>query len=224
MDIKILNDQLEDINENYLSDLIKICMKNIKIELFSYEEDHKKRLKELKNEIQLETTKLNESIINTSNKEEKLNNSNENLDNSNNSNNSKKENSRSNSVNSDKSHNSRSSRNSGGSGGNKSKASSPNYSRKSSRSNSENNSVNNSIDATNLTENQEGDNSVEEEIKLLEKREIFDQQRIDNIINNQEIVLEIKKFYLEYKKINKNNMNMTFFINLLDQPSCFYLK
>ena len=51
MDIKILNDQLKDINEYDLSDLIKICMKIIKNELISYEENNKKREKELKDQI-----------------------------------------------------------------------------------------------------------------------------------------------------------------------------
>lgn len=39
MDIKILNDQLEGINESDLLNLIKICMNNVKTELVSYEED-----------------------------------------------------------------------------------------------------------------------------------------------------------------------------------------
>ena len=51
MDIKILNDQLKDINEYDLSDLIKICMKIIKNELISYEENNKKREKESKDQI-----------------------------------------------------------------------------------------------------------------------------------------------------------------------------
>lgn len=60
-------------------------------------------------------------------------------------------------------------------------------------------------------DNQEVENSIEEEIKLLEEREKFDKQRVNNIINNQEIVLEITKYYLEYEKINEKNMNMTYF-------------
>jgi len=42
MDIKILNDQLEGINENELLSLIKICMQNVKMELESYSKDIKK--------------------------------------------------------------------------------------------------------------------------------------------------------------------------------------
>ena len=56
-------------------------------------------------------------------------------------------------------------------------------------------------------DNQEGDNY---EIKMLEEREIFNENRLNNIINNQEIVLEIKKYYFEYRKIYEINMNMAF--------------
>lgn len=63
MDIKILNVQLEGINENELLSLIKICMQNVKIELESYSKDIKKRIKELEEEQQMNITKLNTSII-----------------------------------------------------------------------------------------------------------------------------------------------------------------
>ena len=51
MDIKILNDQLEDISEDDLISLIKICMNNVKIELESYEEDLQKKIKELEEDL-----------------------------------------------------------------------------------------------------------------------------------------------------------------------------
>ena len=213
MDIKILDDQLKDINENELSDLIKICMENVKTELVSYEEEYKKRLQELKGEKILENSKNNESIINISNQEELLNNNNENLNDSINSNHSNNDNNSSKSPKSEKSHNSRSSKNSGNSEDNKSNKSYSNNSRTSSKNNSGNNSLNNSFDSSNLLEmefefdNQEGDNY---EIKMLEEREIFNENRLNNIINNQEIVLEIKKYYFEYRKIYEINMNMAF--------------
>jgi hypothetical protein len=57
MDIKMLNDQLEGINEEDLSTLIKICMNNVKAELISYEEVLEKRLKELKELLELSKIK-----------------------------------------------------------------------------------------------------------------------------------------------------------------------
>ena len=51
MDIKILNDQLEDISNEDLLSLIKTCMNNVKNELASYEEDIQKNINELEEEL-----------------------------------------------------------------------------------------------------------------------------------------------------------------------------
>ena len=64
-----MNDQLEGITEQDLFSLINICMKNVKTELVSYEENIKKKLLELKGEAQLDFTKLDISRISNSNNE-----------------------------------------------------------------------------------------------------------------------------------------------------------
>ena len=58
--------------------------------------------------------------------------------------------------------------------------------------------------------NQENENN-EDELKFLEEREKFDEDRINKIIENNEIIEEIKKYYLEYKNQNEIGMNMTSF-------------
>ena len=57
MDIKILNDQLENITEEELFSFIKTCMNNVKSELLTYEEDMQKRLEELKEELKMNQSK-----------------------------------------------------------------------------------------------------------------------------------------------------------------------
>ena len=66
MDLKILNNQLEKITEKELFSLIKTCMNNVKSELSIYEEDKQKKLKELKEELQMSQSRQNLCLINDS--------------------------------------------------------------------------------------------------------------------------------------------------------------
>ena len=57
-------------------------------------------------------------------------------------------------------------------------------------------------------EKEQESDDINEEIEILREREKFDKERINKIINNEEIILEIKKYYEEYNKENYIKMNM----------------
>ena len=270
MDIKILNDQLEGITEADLISLIKTCMNNVKDELASYENDIQQRLKDLKEELQINTSRKNLSKVSDSaknlltltmdkNKETKSRNNS--LD-------SKKSNKSSNSAHSNKSKGSRYSNLSMDSkksnkskhskksisSNNSKKSKSSNYSKKQNKSRDSKHSskskdskksyIGNESDSDDSSEKRrkkrrksssgsekvnEENNSKEdlddeienmkqkediinEEIEYLEDREKekLDEKRINEIISNHEILLELKKFFLEYNKVNEIKMNMIY--------------
>ena len=66
MDIKILNDQLEGIKDDDLLSIIKICMNNTRAELQGNEDEIQLRLKELKDELQMNISRFNTSSVSDS--------------------------------------------------------------------------------------------------------------------------------------------------------------
>ena len=203
MDIKILNDQLEGITETELLSLIKICMNNVKLELSSYEDDIKKKL-ELTNELSEEKSDITEqnliknerrkismdsesskkSFRSYSSKDSKKSNSSKSYKSSNDSKNSKE------SGEIKQLNKSRSSENLGDSDDESSKK------------------IKGSNKSFSINEESSEDDNSKIEFNNNSCLYISDKGRLDKIISNNEIILNIKIYYEKYNKEKQIKMNI----------------
>ena len=189
MDIKILNDQLEDISNEDLLSLIKTCMNNVKNELASYEEDIQKNINELEEELRKIS---NDSVNNlaSGDLDKKPEKTSKNQDSSSDSDLNEENNSDEEA--SDK--------------------------RIQLRKNSDDEEEEEEEESKKKEEPQNKSEGLEKEderdkitekIELLKEKSrlIFDEIRINEIIDNKELILEIKKYYETYNN-NKNKVKM----------------